>query len=105
MTNKEFNKVVRNRINKINNLLCTKGEEYSSSKNDRLINFTIAADYQMCTRKQALLGMLSKHLASLSQMINTDKPCSNEVWSEKIGDSINYLILLEAMVYEENDRV
>ena len=51
------------------------------------------------------MGMLAKHLSSLEQMVRMDKKLSyaNNVWEEKLGDAINYLILLEAMVYEENE--
>ena len=105
MTNKEFNNVVRHRINLIKNTLYNKGIEYTSNNEDRLINFTIAANFQGITRKQALMGMLAKHLSSLEQMVRMDKKLSyaNNVWEEKLGDAINYLILLEAMVYEENE--
>ena len=104
MTNKKLNEIVLNRVKQIQSVLTKKGIEYTSSTSDRLINFKIAADYQQITNKQALMGMLAKHLASISQMIKTDNVYSNDVWNEKIGDAINYLILLEAMVYEENDN-
>ncbi len=104
MTNKKLNEIVSSRIKQIQQVLTKKGIEYTSSTDDRLINFKIAADYQQITNKQALMGMLAKHLASISQMIKTNKQYSNDVWNEKLGDAINYLILLEAMVYEENDN-
>jgi hypothetical protein len=32
------------------------------------------------------------------------KHISEELWSEKIGDSINYLLLLTALIAEEADK-
>lgn len=56
-----------------------------------------------CTPKQALLGMLSKHLISVSDMCVSGS-YSKQLWTEKITDSINYLLLLKAMVEEEARR-
>ena len=47
------------------------------------------------------MGMLSKHLISVSDMCTDDKSFPNEQWDEKITDSINYLLILRAIVEEE----
>jgi hypothetical protein len=51
--------------------------------------------------------MLSKHLISVYDMVddlNNHIESPMEVWKEKIGDSINYLILLEALLYERKEE-
>ena len=53
------------------------------------------------TPKAALMGMLSKHLISVSDMCTDDRVCPKEQWDEKITDSINYLLILRALVEEE----
>ena len=49
----------------------------------------------------ALMGMLSKHLISVSDMCTDDRVYPKEQWDEKITDSINYLLILRALVEEE----
>ena len=53
------------------------------------------------TPKAALFGMLAKHLVSVSDMCLDKEKYHKEVWSEKITDSINYLLILAAIVEEE----
>lgn len=45
--------------------------------------------------------MLSKHLVSISDMCVDGREYSVERWTEKITDSINYLLILRAMIEEE----
>lgn len=101
MTNEKFNEAVTQELERCYSLLVTKGQEYAPENTDRLINFRKAAGLTGCTNKQALFGMLCKHLASLSEMIMTDGDYSPVRWQEKITDSINYLLILWAMVKEE----
>ena len=51
--------------------------------------------------KAALMGMLSKHLISISDMCTDERQYSREQWDEKITDSINYFLILRALVEEE----
>lgn len=53
------------------------------------------------TPKAALFGMLSKHLVSVSDMCTDGQTYDIDRWNEKITDSICYLILLRAIVEEE----
>lgn len=101
MKGTDFGIAVREEMKTCWDLLIEKGKEYSEGDEDRLINFKRSAGLQGCTQKQALFGMLCKHLASLSEMIMSDEPYSQDRWKEKITDSINYLLILYAMVQEE----
>ena len=94
-----FDKVVNATIRKSKAVLLDKQKEYATE--DRLHNFRVAAAFQQCTPKQALLGFMTKHLVSLSDMCKSDDVYSSEIWNEKIGDSINYLLLLRALVADE----
>lgn len=98
-----FNKVVKDQLEYSASLLVTKGDEYVKSP-DRLAAFKKAAALQNETSAQALLGMLAKHIVSISDMCvaNSDEPL--ERWIEKITDSINYLILLRALIEEDFDN-
>lgn len=101
MTREEFNEIVETRIEHIKFTLTNKGREYA--RGDRLSNFKRAAALEKCTPEKALRGMLSKHLISIYDMIDDleqDVHSPELIWKEKLGDAINYLILLEALIHE-----
>lgn len=108
MTNEEFETIKNGCIAEINRVLGNKAREYSS-KQDRLHNFNEAKKIMRCnTREYALLGMLNKHTVSVTDLIlKYEKegilPDENTL-EEKIGDSINYLILLKACFLEDIDK-
>ena len=86
-------------------VLASKGDEYSGTiDKDRLHNFKVAAGMQGITVKEALAGMMSKHTTSIYDMIGDGRDHSLKKWDEKILDHINYLILLRAIVVEEDDE-
>ena len=73
-----FNKVVKEQLLVCEHLLTGKGHEYApdavdESNIDRLAHFKKAAAIIDGTPKEALLGMLTKHLVSISDMC-TDGP-------------------------------
>ncbi len=74
-----------------------------SCKADRLGHFKKAAALMNITPKAALFGMFSKHIVSVSDMCMDDQEQPVEKWSEKITDSINYLLILRALVEEEQN--
>jgi len=98
MNNEQFNQVVENRIDQIRKVLVKKAAEYASDT-DRLHNFKVAARVgsKQITPEQALLGMWRKHLVSVFDMIESGTRPAPALRDEKVGDSINYLILLEAL--------
>lgn len=101
MTNADFEIIVDEQLAVVRNLLITKGEEYSLT-DDRLEVFRKAASLQSETVKQALCGMLAKHIISIYDMTMSNGEFSEARWTEKITDSINYLLLLKAAVLEES---
>lgn len=101
MTNQEFERIVDEQLDIIRVVLLKKGQEYSLT-DDRLAAFRKAAHLQGETVKQALCGMLAKHVVSVYDMSMSDNHFSDAQWTEKITDSINYLLLLKAAIAEEN---
>lgn len=79
-------------------VLVQKRGEYAGDANV-LHNFEASSAFLGGTQEQALLGFLTKHLISISDMVRTGDTYTPERWDEKIGDAINYLILLRAVVY------
>ncbi len=104
MDSQKFNEIIEKRIEDCKNVLCSKSTEYATD--DRLHNFKIAAKLQDCTPVSALAGMMAKHTVSVYDLIDKHEQgeyVSPEIWSEKIGDSINYLLLLTALIAEKRD--
>lgn len=105
MNVEEFNANLNFVIDRLQEVLASKGDEYAGTiDKDRLHNFKVAAGMQGITVKEALAGMMSKHTTSIYDMIGDGRDHSLEKWDEKILDHINYLILLRAIVVEEKDR-
>ena len=104
MNQKTFDAVLKRRIGLIKKVLGAKGKEYSSDT-DRLANFKLAGASQEISPLKALQGMQAKHLVSIHELIKKHDrgvaPISTEVWDEKIGDAINYFILMEALIVDE----
>ena len=103
MQTEQFENIINNRIEKCKSVLCSKAEEYATD--DRLHNFKVAGELQKCTPVKALGGMMAKHTVSVYDLIEDyeqGKEISPKMWAEKIGDSINYLLLLTALLVERN---
>jgi hypothetical protein len=100
MKTPDFINLVEDRIDKIRETLARKGKEYA--RGDRLSNFKRAAEKLRCSPERALIGIAVKHEVSILDMVDDiEAGCSNaplELWEEKIGDYINYAILLEGLI-------
>lgn len=99
MKHEDFEKILEERFRKSRKVLVKKSKEYSKG-NDKLHNFKVAAQYDNEAPEKALWGMLKKHLVSVQDMINDPESVTEYLIDEKIGDSCNYLHLLEALFRE-----
>ena len=100
--NKElYQLLITETMKECSNTLTSKANEYTS-QDDMFHNFVVAGVLQGQTKEQALRGMMAKHLVSINDMIDDVPKYSREQWQEKIGDAINYLLILSAMVKEGN---
>ena len=106
MNAKDFDKIVAARMEWCMETLCAKGDEYARD-GDRLWNFKVAARKLNCHPAQSLAGMMVKHTVSVDDIIDglaRGIVPPKELVAEKIGDSINYLLLLEGLIEEERQR-
>lgn len=104
MQQEDFDAFLEDRFDHIRSVLAHKGSEYVADEPSRFHNFNTAAAFNDETPERALWGMLTKHLVSLSDMVkaeSTDHP--GYIWDEKIGDAINYLLLLWGMTSYHRD--
>lgn len=104
MNNVKFEELTNERIKLCLSVLLDKSKEYANDV-DRLRAFKAASAIEKCTAEEALGGMMAKHIVSIYDMLPNAKSYSLGKWDEKIGDSINYLLLLNALIKEERDGV
>lgn len=106
MNNTEFEKIITEQFDSCRETLLKKAEEYADDT-DRLHNFKIAAKLQGVTPLTALGGMMAKHTVSVYDLIRRHEDgleIKKEMWDEKIGDSLNYLLLMQGLLAEERNR-
>lgn len=97
----EFNKICEEQMYRCSEILCKKASEYADDV-DRLHNFKAAGGLTGETPRKALSGMMLKHTVSVYDMCQDEKThFPMALWEEKITDHINYLLLLKAIVVEE----
>lgn len=101
MKEESFDKIIEKRCEAIKEILTHKALEYATDKN-RFHNFEMAAMKQDTTPEKALMGMKVKHDVSVDDLVewakNSPEKLNHCIINEKIGDSINYLILLEGLL-------
>lgn len=98
----KYESAIENMIAHCKETLISKHNEYATD--DDFHNFNVAAKLQDITPEQALMGMATKHIVSVCDLINDSaegRIVSDDMWREKIGDNINYLLILWAMVTKE----
>ena len=108
MNKLDFELLVDRRLQLIKETLLAKGEEYQNKNEDVFHNFKVASRMRGISPEQALDGMLLKHLVSMQDIVGnttycTYKPDLNLV-NEKIGDIINYYLLLEGLLTERSNQ-
>ena len=100
MTGDAFQIICKEQIDICNHVLFGKAKEYAQD-GDRLHNFRSAAGMSGDSMRSALSGMMLKHTISIYDMCRSRDTYPLELWTEKITDHINYLLLLKAVVVEE----
>lgn len=108
-----FSQTVSDRLKRITATLAQKGEEYATN-DDRFHNFNCAAKRmsisrgEYFSREDAISWFALKHSVSIDDIVNKTNQgilVTNAMIEEKIGDAINYLILLEAALYAASDEI
>ena len=103
MDTRTFDAVVDMQLLDCLQTLRNKAEEYATD-GDRLHNFKVAAHLQHVMPRRALSGMMAKHVISIFDMCASDAEYSDALWNEKIKDTINYCLLLKAIIQEEKQK-
>lgn len=101
MTKDQFNKEVCNIMGKCYALLNAKAAEYATDE-DRLSAFKEAALLSKNTAETIAVNYMLKHIMSINDMSKRPWKYSPEMWDEKLGDAINYLLIIKALIAERN---
>lgn len=105
MNVQRFNEIFEEQVQRCRDVLVVKAKEYATD--DRLHNFMVAAEFMGISPEQACLSFMTKHLVSISDLCKdatNNKPHSREIWDEKIGDALNYLFLLSAIIRRNDEK-
>src|SRR5271165_6203020 len=101
MNQKDFDAVVDDQVATIKRLLKSKGTEYA--RGDRLSNFKNAATMQRTDALRACLGIMTKQMVSIVDFaldFAEGRLHTRAEWDEKVGDAVNYLILMKAVAID-----
>ena len=97
MKDKElYDHILHIRLDAIRETMASKQQEYATEQSP-YHNFDTAAEADGVTPEQALWGMFLKHYVSVRDMVKGGNTTPYLV-HEKIGDCINYMILLEGLL-------
>ena len=107
MNTNDFNKIINRRLDESKRILIEKAKEYAKGDEDRLHNFNKAAQITGESREKALFGFFLKHLVSVMDIIEDIdiRVPTQTLTDEKIGDCINYLLLLEASIEDKRNKL
>ncbi len=103
MKDREFQEVLTQRLKKIEQTLGQKAKEYAA-EGDKLHNFNVGARITGQIREKVLWGFALKHYISFMDILDDmelGKLPSEAMVDEKIGDLINYLVLVEASIKDK----
>lgn len=108
MDSQTFDAFLDDTLAKVRELLASKGAEYvpGTEEVSRFHNFEKSAALNEESLEEALWGFVTKHIVSLSDMVRVDSTDhSLAAWDEKIGDVINYMILLKGIVHHSHEEL
>lgn len=106
MTEKRFEEIVDNFLNKIRETLITKGKEYRRNNNP-FHNFDVGAQRSGLIREKVLDGFLLKHEISIADITNDLEESilpKISTLDEKFGDNVIYLILKMASIIDKIEQ-
>jgi hypothetical protein len=101
MSNSELKDIMNTQLDRVEEILTAEGSKYSDDA-DCLSTFKLAGDLQNITPRVALSGMMTKDTVAIYLMVS--HPTGSHTlaeWDEKLTNHIAYLVLLRAILEEE----
>jgi len=100
MIQEDFDILVNKRLAECKKTLTAKTGIYASKK-DRLHNFKIGAALVRQTPEQYAMALATKHIVAIADKLVNKEVMSPDFVIEKMGDVINYMLLIEALNQEK----
>jgi len=107
MKTKEFDEMLKRRIEEMKRVLPSKAVEYASEDN-RLEDFETISRISGLSVGDVWKVLQAKHLASIYKMLDGKLEITQAMIDEKVGDSTNYHPLVEAILTDmlkKNDAI
>lgn len=100
MRQERFVEIITSAMDRVIELVKTKGVGKYATKEDALHNFRSAAQKRGWTLGQALQGMADKHEIVVDDMVSGVLPITEELITEHAVDRVTYAILMIPVLYE-----
>ena len=100
MTQEDFDVLVNKRLAECKKVLAGKSGMYASKK-DRLHNFKLGGILVRQTPEQYAMELVTKHIVAIFDKLVNKEVMDADFISEKVGDIINYMLLIEALNQEK----
>jgi len=104
MTNKDFYELMDKTFSEALAIAKAKGEDYTKGSNDALANFKEAGDMLGVDPLKICLIFANKHYAAITNYVKTGGKSESEPIDMRIKDMINYLVLLLALIKENESK-
>jgi len=101
MRTEEFNKTIEEMFSICKKTLVKKQDEYNLDL-DRLSFFKEGNELTKLSPERMLYMFMYKHIKSLADMVTSERKYRKDLWEEKIKDNICYLLLLWALLKDDN---
>jgi hypothetical protein len=101
MKRDKFELLLASVFNRTQNILASKSKEYATDS-DVFASFKKGTGFSFHNEPEKVAyEYLCKHLESIKNMLNNlDNPPNKNQINEKLGDAINYLIIIEGLLKE-----
>lgn len=103
MTNKDFYELMEKTFSDATIIAKSKGFDYTKGSEDALANFKEGGQALGIDSKIVCWVFMNKHYQAITNYIRTRGKSESEPIEERVKDMINYLVLMLALIVEENE--
>lgn len=104
MTNKEFSELMDSIFVDCAKISKAKGADYTKGSEDALANFKEAGKGVEVHPMDVCWIFMNKHYQAITNYVKTKGQSESEPVSERIKDLINYLVLLQGLIKENETK-
>jgi len=102
MTNKAFYELMDRTFEQAKDIARAKGEDYTKGSEDALANFKEGGKAIGVSATDVCWIFMNKHYQAITNYVRTNGKSESEPIAERIKDMINYLVLMQGLIIEQN---